>query len=78
MLARTVARQTSLAARPNLRQIVQTRGAHMENTVYNNMPFNYRNRKTFAVKTAIFFVAGFSIPFVAVKYQLWKAKGGEA
>jgi cytochrome c oxidase subunit 7c len=34
------------------------------------MPFDYRNRKTLAVKVVIFFATGFSIPFVAAKYQL--------
>jgi len=35
------------------------------------MPFNYRNKRTFAAKVAVFFTVGFGIPFVAVKYQLY-------
>ncbi|KAG8905058.1 hypothetical protein FRB99_000747 [Tulasnella sp. 403] len=45
------------------------RGMHVENTVYN-MPFDYRNRKTFAVKLVLFCGTGFAIPFVAAAYQL--------
>ncbi|CCA77101.1 hypothetical protein PIIN_11084 [Serendipita indica DSM 11827] len=40
------------------------------------MPFKYRNKTAFAVKTVIFFTAGLGIPLVAVGYQLSKSKGG--
>ncbi|PVF95867.1 hypothetical protein CPB86DRAFT_710324 [Serendipita vermifera] len=70
MLGRTVARQTALVARSNPQKLVLARNVHIENTVHNNMPFSYRNKKAFAAKVAIFFATGFSIPFIAVKYQL--------
>ncbi|KIM33448.1 hypothetical protein M408DRAFT_326162 [Serendipita vermifera MAFF 305830] len=76
MLGRTVARQTAIIARSNPQSFVKARGVHIENTVYNNMPFDYRNKKTFALKVAAFFITGFSIPFIAAKYQLVKSGAG--
>lgn len=35
------------------------------------MPFDYRNRKTFAVKLVLFTSTGFAIPFIAAYYQLY-------
>ncbi|KAF8168983.1 hypothetical protein K438DRAFT_1615808, partial [Mycena galopus ATCC 62051] len=34
-----------------------------------NMPFNYSNRKTFAIKCIAYMGFGFALPFVAVGWQ---------
>ncbi|KAG8955728.1 hypothetical protein FRC04_007719 [Tulasnella sp. 424] len=69
------------AARPVLARgaIRNTRLAHghPENTVYN-MPFDYRNPKTFAVKIVAYCSLGFAIPFIAAAYQLNKSAGADA
>ncbi|KAF8517847.1 cytochrome c oxidase subunit VIIc [Gautieria morchelliformis] len=71
-----------LARAPILRRsvvrssMVPSRSVHIENTVGNNMPFSYDNRKTFAVKLVLFMAGGFSIPFAAAYYQLRKASAG--
>ncbi|KAG8990233.1 hypothetical protein FRB94_011342 [Tulasnella sp. JGI-2019a] len=61
------------AARPAvLRTVIQnSRNAHAHNTVYN-MPFDYRNKRTFAVKMVAFLGTGFAIPFIAAYYQMHK------
>jgi len=65
--------RTSRPAARNIARSVRTRGVHIENTVHNNMPFQYRNKKAFAVKLFVFSISGFSIPFLAAAYQLSKA-----
>lgn len=35
------------------------------------MPFDYRNKRTFAVKLVLFLGTGFAIPFGAAYYQLY-------
>ncbi|KAI0317332.1 hypothetical protein OF83DRAFT_1172068 [Amylostereum chailletii] len=39
---------------------------------YTGMPFDYSNRRTFAIKYLSFVGLGLALPFVAVNYQLWK------
>ncbi|KAF8332772.1 uncharacterized protein EI90DRAFT_2995067 [Cantharellus anzutake] len=70
-LLRATARTTMLRQSPAA--IKGVRGVHIENTVYNNMPFQYRNKKAFAFKTVAFLGFGFSIPILAAGYQLRKA-----
>ncbi|KAG9045156.1 hypothetical protein FS837_006955 [Tulasnella sp. UAMH 9824] len=69
------------AARPVLARgaIRNTRLAHghPENTVYN-MPFDYRNPKTFAVKIVAYCGVGFAIPFIAAAYQMSKSAGADS
>ena len=36
-----------------------------------HIPFDYSNRRAFATKTVAYFVLGFSIPFIAAKYQMY-------
>ena len=36
-----------------------------------NMPFDYSNKRTFAIKVAVFLSTGFAIPFVAAAIQLY-------
>jgi len=75
MIARAALRPTTRAlARP----AVQARGLHVENTVYNNMPFSYRNKAAFGVKLVLFLGTGFSLPFFAAWYQLRKSAGSGA
>jgi len=74
MLARAALRPTALRAVS--RPTVQARGAHFENTVYNNMPFDYRNKYTFAIKMGLYLGTGFGLPFFACWYQLRKSAGG--
>ncbi|GAA96001.1 uncharacterized protein L969DRAFT_19708 [Mixia osmundae IAM 14324] len=72
MIARNALRQSALASRqPVLR--MSARSVHIENTVNNNMPFSYTNKPAFATKVAVFFVSGFSIPFIAAAWQLHKS-----
>ncbi|KAG8878957.1 hypothetical protein FRB97_002053 [Tulasnella sp. 331] len=62
------------AARPAvLRTVIQNsrNAGHAHNTVYN-MPFDYRNKKMFAVKMVAFLGTGFAIPFIAAYYQMHK------
>jgi len=70
MLARASLRPSARLAN---RAVVQRRALHVENTVYNNMPFSYRNKPAFAIKLVLFLGTGFALPFVAAWYQLRKA-----
>ncbi|KAL8277619.1 hypothetical protein RQP46_010051 [Phenoliferia psychrophenolica] len=54
-------------ASPSLR-----RAYHPTNTVGNNTPFDYQNRKAFTAKLIAFVTLGWSVPFVACGYQQWK------
>ncbi|KAK9895801.1 hypothetical protein P389DRAFT_170535 [Cystobasidium minutum MCA 4210] len=72
LLARGVLRNT--AAMRTSKQMVQKRQIHIENAVYNNMPFNYKTAKPIlGAKIAIFMITGFSLPFVAAKWQMSKS-----
>ncbi|KAJ7500030.1 hypothetical protein FB451DRAFT_1207268 [Mycena latifolia] len=42
---------------------------------YNNMPFDYSNRRRFAVKCIAYMGFGFALPFVAVGWQWYKPGG---
>ncbi|KAF9518693.1 hypothetical protein BS47DRAFT_1289425, partial [Hydnum rufescens UP504] len=62
-----------LRTTPAIRSVTRaqhSRLLHVENTVYNNMPFQYRNKRAFAFKVVAYLGLGFSIPFVAANYQL--------
>ncbi|KAL8277229.1 hypothetical protein RQP46_010402 [Phenoliferia psychrophenolica] len=61
-------RSLRTAPSPSLR-----RSVHIDNVVGNNTPFSYANGGAFGAKIIAFSVTGFSIPFIAAKYQLWKA-----
>ncbi|KAK9896055.1 hypothetical protein P389DRAFT_74011 [Cystobasidium minutum MCA 4210] len=50
------------------------RAIHIENKVYQNMPFDYRNRRAFGVKLVAFLGTGFALPFVAVWFQQSKSQ----
>ncbi|KLO10337.1 hypothetical protein SCHPADRAFT_942932 [Schizopora paradoxa] len=52
------------------------RGIHIENEVYNNTPFNYKNKRAFTAGYFGLMSTLFTIPFVAVGYQLSKKSGG--
>ncbi|KAG9128170.1 hypothetical protein FRC07_003999 [Ceratobasidium sp. 392] len=71
--ARTVARNAT-----TMRQVIGRRSMHVDNVIGNNTPFSYQNKAAFAVKVFTFLGAGFAIPFVAVGYQVAKAKAGAA
>ncbi|EJT97650.1 cytochrome c oxidase subunit VIIc [Dacryopinax primogenitus] len=73
MIARAAIRP--VASRAVARSAVQSRGLHVENTVYNNMPFSYKNKRVFAVKMSLFLGVGFALPFIAAAYQLKKSGG---
>ncbi|KZO93294.1 hypothetical protein CALVIDRAFT_540274 [Calocera viscosa TUFC12733] len=73
MIARAAVRP--IAARALARPAVQARGLHVENTVYNNMPFSYRNKTAFGVKLGLYLGTGFALPFIACWYQLRKSAG---
>ncbi|KZT58797.1 hypothetical protein CALCODRAFT_516553 [Calocera cornea HHB12733] len=76
MLARAAIRP--VASRALARPVIQARGVHFENTVYNNMPFDYRNKTTFAIKLIAYLGTGFALPFIAAWYQLRKSAGAGA
>ncbi|KAK4702623.1 cytochrome c oxidase subunit 7c, partial [Phenoliferia sp. Uapishka_3] len=57
------------AVRPSPSPLLR-RSMHIDNVVGNNTPFSYANPKVFGAKIVVFCITGFSIPFVAVKYQL--------
>ncbi|ODQ78954.1 hypothetical protein BABINDRAFT_37989 [Babjeviella inositovora NRRL Y-12698] len=66
------------AFRPVAKRSFQTsrvvRGAHFEEGVYSNLPFKVHNRKIpFAIVFFGFFGLGFSLPLVAVWWQLKKS-----
>ncbi|KAG8751702.1 hypothetical protein FRC12_012304 [Ceratobasidium sp. 428] len=73
IVARTVGRNAMV-----MRQTIGRRSMHVDNVIGNNTPFSYQNKAAFAMKTFLFLGAGFSIPFVAVGYQVAKAKAGAA
>ncbi|KAH8105326.1 hypothetical protein BXZ70DRAFT_920461 [Cristinia sonorae] len=45
---------------------------------HNPVPFNMANKKSFKYKYLTFLATGFSIPFIAVSYQLKKFGGSTA
>ncbi|KAF9812720.1 hypothetical protein IEO21_06028 [Rhodonia placenta] len=53
----------------------QLRLAHSEHTVHKHLPFDYTNKRAFAFKYTTFCVTAFSIPFIAVGWQLRKYRG---
>ncbi|KAH9840548.1 uncharacterized protein C8Q71DRAFT_412481 [Rhodofomes roseus] len=50
-------------------------GHHGGHAPYHHLPFTYYNKKAFAVKFSVFCLTGFSLPFVAVAWQLHKSGG---
>ncbi|KAK4055402.1 hypothetical protein OIO90_003240 [Microbotryomycetes sp. JL221] len=73
MIARVAARPIARAL-PRQSAIQQNlRSLHVDNKVYNNMPFQYRNGGGLAFKMIAFCGLGFSIPFIASAYQISKA-----
>jgi len=78
MLPRIVLPTARVASRTAfLRATVPARrGVHIENGVYNNFPFNYKNRAAFTAGYFGVMTTLFTLPFVAVGYQLSKKSGG--
>jgi len=77
----TISAMSMLAAsRVPLREIalrrapIQARFAHGHGE-YKHLPFEYKNKGAFGAKVAAYLLAGFSIPFLAAKYQIAKAGG---
>ncbi|KAJ7747437.1 hypothetical protein DFH07DRAFT_831101 [Mycena maculata] len=51
------------------------RMTHTHAAEYNNVPFDYSNSRTFAIKCAAYMGFGFALPFVAVGWQWYKPGG---
>ncbi|OBZ73120.1 hypothetical protein A0H81_07285 [Grifola frondosa] len=63
--------QSSLrVARLPRSSVARVRFVHAEHGVHNNFPFSYANKRSFAVKYAALASTAFSVPFIAVIYQL--------
>ncbi|KAI0665745.1 hypothetical protein C8Q78DRAFT_1083600 [Trametes maxima] len=75
-LARTSPASLRIALR---RTPKQTRGFGLhhlkEHTEHHNMPFGYADKRKFGAKYAGAAVTFFSVPFIAVGYQLRKSSG---
>ncbi|KAF7311276.1 hypothetical protein MKEN_01029200 [Mycena kentingensis (nom. inval.)] len=56
------------------RRVVQ-RWAHTHAGEYRNIPFDYSNRRNFAIKCLSYMGFGFALPFVAVGWQWYKPGG---
>ncbi|EPQ53380.1 hypothetical protein GLOTRDRAFT_111952 [Gloeophyllum trabeum ATCC 11539] len=69
--------RTSVA--PQASQAATKRFASTQNRVYyeHTFPFDY-SKRSFALKYALFCTTGFSIPFIAATYQIWKSGAGAA
>ncbi|KAJ7351455.1 hypothetical protein DFH08DRAFT_860549 [Mycena albidolilacea] len=51
------------------------RTVHAHAEEYRNIPFDYSNRRTFAIKCIAYMGFGFALPFVAVGWQWYKPGG---
>ncbi|PCH34570.1 hypothetical protein WOLCODRAFT_27291 [Wolfiporia cocos MD-104 SS10] len=51
------------------------RFAHSDHGHHHHLPFQWKNRRAFAIKYTAFVTTGFMIPFIAVGYQLRKSQG---
>ncbi|EJF63005.1 hypothetical protein BD309DRAFT_967462 [Dichomitus squalens] len=60
-----------------LRQVaVRSRAAparYMSHGEYKHIPFDYEKKGAFGLKVASYLIGGFSIPFIAAYFQLYKA-----
>ncbi|THH33722.1 hypothetical protein EUX98_g435 [Antrodiella citrinella] len=68
-----------IAARASLRQVTIRRAGLRYSSGHGEhkfVPFNYDNKRTFALKVVSYMVIGFSVPFAAAAYQLKKSGGG--
>ncbi|KAG6855111.1 hypothetical protein C0991_006040 [Blastosporella zonata] len=75
ILARSsVLRQQALA---RARSFHTTSVARSDHGHYHHLPFQLpgKNKVPFATKVTVFLITGFSIPFVAAKWQLYKSQG---
>ncbi|KAF9003036.1 hypothetical protein BDQ17DRAFT_1356518 [Cyathus striatus] len=72
-LAFRAIKATGSAQRVAAAQNVTRRFAHGE--ANSHMPFDYSNKRTFAVKASVYMGLGFAIPFVAI-WWTWNKPGG--
>jgi len=66
-----LARAPQLAARSRVFIPARNMSSHGHGE-YKHMPFNYNKTGVFGAKLALYLATGFTIPFVAVAYQLSK------
>ncbi|POY76194.1 hypothetical protein BMF94_0714 [Rhodotorula taiwanensis] len=65
----TVARQAAVRRTA----LPQARAFHVDNVINNTTPFDQTNGTKLAIYMIAFFGGGFSLPFVASAFQIWKA-----
>ncbi|PAV20152.1 cytochrome c oxidase subunit VIIc [Pyrrhoderma noxium] len=63
----------SMISRAGMLARRQIRGIHIENSVGHNTPFVYTNKRAFTAGYVGLLSTLFAVPFVAVRYQLWKS-----
>jgi cytochrome c oxidase subunit 7c len=70
-----LARSAQLSSRSLTRSFHTSRVARSGHDS-NPVPFSYKNKGTFALKIAAFWITAFSTPFAAAAWQISKSSGG--